>query len=71
MSRQAHTVTTFDAENVIQPISTSGIASLDRSGRVLATSLGEDAVLTDLDIGKFLARIEGVSNGIDPSGAVG
>ena len=71
MNREAHTVTTFEAENVIQPFSTSGIASLDRSGRVLATSLGEDAVLTDLDTGRFLARIEGVRNSIDPSGTVG
>ena len=33
--------------------------SLDSKGRVLATCLGEEALLTDLEDGKTLARIEG------------
>lgn len=34
--------------------------ALDQSGRILATPLGEDALLTDLNTGKQLAKIEGV-----------
>jgi len=36
--------------------------ALDLSGRILATTLGEDALLTDLDTGRQLARIEGVGS---------
>ncbi|TPX10456.1 uncharacterized protein E0L32_008675 [Thyridium curvatum] len=51
--------TTFEVENVIQPIFTGGSVALDNGARVLATTLGEDAVLTDLTNGKQLAKIEG------------
>lgn len=53
-------VTTFEAERVIQPIYTGGSVGLDGSGHILATCLGEDALLTDIRTGKQLARIEGV-----------
>ena len=55
--------TTYDIENTIQPIYTgaSGGAALDDAGRILATTLGEDALLTDLSTGKTLAKIEGAS----------
>lgn len=33
--------------------------SLETTGRILATTLGEEALLTDLNTGKELARIEG------------
>jgi U3 small nucleolar RNA-associated protein 13 len=52
--------TTFEAERVIQPIYTGGSVALDHTGRILATTLGEDALITDLNTGKQLARIEGV-----------
>ncbi len=52
--------TTFEAQRVIQPIYTGGSVALDKTGRILATCLGEDALLTDLNTGKQLARIEGV-----------
>lgn len=52
--------TTFEAEKVIQPIYTGGGVGLDGSGHVLATCLGEDALLTDIRTGEQLARIEGV-----------
>jgi len=52
--------TTYEAQRVIQPIYTGGSVALDSSGRILATCLGEDALITDLNTGKQLARIEGV-----------
>lgn len=51
---------TYEAERVIQPIYTGGDVALDSDGRVLATCLGEEALLTDLVSGELLARIEGV-----------
>ena len=54
--------TTFEPENTIQPIHTGVSVALDQSGRILATTLGEDALLTDLTTGKQLAKIEGVMN---------
>lgn len=52
--------TTFEVQRVIQPIYTGGSVALDTTGRILATCLGEDALITDLNNGKQLARIEGV-----------
>lgn len=56
--------TTFEPEHVIQPIYTGGSVALDRRGQVLATTLGEDALLTDLKTGRELARIDGVCQNI-------
>jgi len=61
MATKAPYQVTFDPENTIQPIYTGGSVSLDHTGRILATPLGEDALLTDLNTGKQLAKIEGVS----------
>ncbi len=52
--------TTFEVENVIQPIFTGGSIALVDGARLLATTLGEEAVLTDLRTGRLLAKIEGV-----------
>ena len=52
--------TTFDVEKVIQPIYTGGDVATDHEARILASCLGEEAVLTDLATGETLARIEGV-----------
>lgn len=52
--------TTFEAEKAIQPVFTGGSVGVDNGARVLATTLGEDAVLTDLTTGRRLAIIEGV-----------
>jgi hypothetical protein len=60
MANKAPSQTTFEPEHVIQPIYTGGSVALDQSGRILATTLGEDALLTDLNTGRQLARIEGV-----------
>ncbi|CAN8095824.1 unnamed protein product [Discula destructiva] len=51
--------TTFDPERVIQPIFTGGSVSLDNGATVLATTLGEDVVLTNLATGRQYARLEG------------
>ncbi|KAI0996397.1 putative U3 small nucleolar RNA-associated protein 13 [Podosphaera aphanis] len=51
--------TTFEVADTIQPIFTGGNIALDRNGGILATTLGEDALLTDLESGKHLAKIEG------------
>lgn len=61
MSQLAATSTTFDIENVVDPIYTGGSVALSEDGRVLVTTLGEDVLLTELASGKRLAKIEGVS----------
>ena len=53
-------ITTYQPERIIQPIYTGGDVLLDREGRILATCLGEEALLTNLRTGELLARIEGV-----------
>ena len=52
--------TTFEPERSIQPIYTGGDVALDNTGRILVTCLGGDAVLTYLETGEVLARIDGV-----------
>ena len=52
--------TTFEPTKSIQPIYTGGSIAVDRSGRILASCVGEDVLLTDLNTGERLARIEGV-----------
>ncbi|KAI9839622.1 MAG: hypothetical protein M1819_002248 [Sarea resinae] len=59
MAFRARIKTTFEPERTLQPIYTGGSVVLDHSGRILATCLGEDAVLTDLNTGEQLASIEG------------
>lgn len=59
MATRAAYKTTFEPERVSQPIYTGGSVALDYSGRILASTLGEEALLTDLDTGEELARIEG------------
>ncbi|KAL2179097.1 WD40-repeat-containing domain protein [Thermothelomyces heterothallicus CBS 202.75] len=51
--------TTFEVENVIQPIFTGGSVALENGARILASTLGEAAILTELNTGKRLAEIEG------------
>lgn len=61
MAYKAEYKTTFEPSRVIQPIYTGGAVALGKDGRLLATCLGEEALLTDLHTGRQLARIEGVS----------
>ncbi|KID87591.1 small nucleolar ribonucleoprotein complex subunit [Metarhizium guizhouense ARSEF 977] len=51
--------TTFDVEHVIRPIFTGGSIAIDNEAQILATTLGEDVVLTNPANGKHLAQIEG------------
>ena len=60
MSSRTKLTTTYHPERTIQPIYTGGDVALDREGQILATCLGEEALLTDLSTGELLARIEGV-----------
>ncbi|KAI9724445.1 MAG: hypothetical protein M1812_000513 [Candelaria pacifica] len=59
MASKAGVKTTFEPEKTIQPIYTGGSVALDATGRILATCLGEDVVLTNLDTGEQLAPVEG------------
>lgn len=54
--------TTFDVERVIRPVYTGGSVAIDNKAQILATTLGEDAILTSPSNGKHLAQIEGVSD---------
>jgi len=60
MATKAPFKTTFEVDQVIQPIFTGGAVALDNETCILATTLGEDAILTDHATGKLLARVEGV-----------
>ena len=60
MASRNRITTTYEPDRIIQPIYTGGDVALDEEGRILATCLGEEAALTDLDTGQLLARIEGV-----------
>lgn len=61
MAQRPQVRTTFEAAKVIQPIYTRGNVALDQEGKLLASCLDEDVVLSDLRTGGELARIEGVS----------
>ncbi|KAK2882725.1 hypothetical protein FQN49_000037, partial [Arthroderma sp. PD_2] len=66
--------TTFEPHKTIQPIYTGGSVSLDASGRLLATCIGEEALVIDLETGERLAQIEGdgelvTSISISPNGS--
>ncbi|KAH7318486.1 WD40-repeat-containing domain protein [Stachybotrys elegans] len=51
--------TTFDVDHVIRPIFTGGSVAIDNEARILATTLGEDVILSDPATGSQLALIEG------------
>ena len=52
--------TTFEASRTLRPIYTGGSTSLDASGHILLTCVGEDALIVDLETGDQLASLEGV-----------
>ncbi|KAK8180267.1 WD40-repeat-containing domain protein [Phyllosticta capitalensis] len=59
MAQKVGSKTTFEVSKTIAPIHVGGAVALSRNGRILATCLGEDALLTDLATGTELGRIEG------------
>lgn len=59
MSQRAAVRTTYEVDRTIQPIYGGGSVSLSEDGRILAASVGEDVLLTDLTNGRELGRIEG------------
>jgi U3 small nucleolar RNA-associated protein 13 len=61
MAARSKSLVTFAPVKVIQPIYTRGNISLSQDGRILASCLDEDVLLTDLGSGQELARLEGVS----------
>ncbi|KAI0977307.1 WD40-repeat-containing domain protein, partial [Xylaria arbuscula] len=59
MAAKAPYKTTFAASEVIRPIFTGGAVAIESNARILATTLGEDVILTDIKTGKHLGKIEG------------
>ncbi|KAK4897636.1 U3 small nucleolar RNA-associated protein 13 [Elasticomyces elasticus] len=59
MALRAETRTTFEPAHVIQPIYTGGAVALSEDGKLLASTLEEEVLITNLDTGAHLARIEG------------
>jgi U3 small nucleolar RNA-associated protein 13 len=51
--------TTYEVGRTLQPIYSGGSLSVSEDGRILAASLDEDVLLTDLTNGKELGRVEG------------
>lgn len=60
MALRTESKTTFAPSRVISPIYTGGGVALSEDGTLLATCLGDEVLLTHLDTGAHLARIEGV-----------
>ncbi|KAF2683535.1 WD40 repeat-like protein [Lentithecium fluviatile CBS 122367] len=59
MAQRAAVRTTYAVNRTIQPIYSGGALALSEDGRILAASLGDDVLLTDLTNGRDLGRIEG------------
>ncbi|KAI9766518.1 MAG: U3 small nucleolar RNA-associated protein 13 [Geoglossum simile] len=59
MASSPGTKITFEPAKSIHPIYTGGSVAADKTGRILATCLGEHVLVTDLTSGEQLARIEG------------
>ncbi|KAF4581846.1 small nucleolar ribonucleoprotein complex subunit [Ophiocordyceps camponoti-floridani] len=51
--------TTFESNRVLRPIYTGGSVAIDNEARILVTTLGENAILTNPANGKHLAQVEG------------
>lgn len=64
MAQRTAVKTTYEVDRTLQPIYSGGSLALSEDGRILAASLGEDVLLSDLATGKELARIEGDGEGI-------
>jgi U3 small nucleolar RNA-associated protein 13 len=60
MAHQIKIRTTFEPTKSIQPIFTRGNVALCKNGRILASCVEEDVLLSDLRTGTQLAKIQGV-----------
>ncbi|KAG9196673.1 putative U3 small nucleolar RNA-associated protein 13 [Alternaria panax] len=58
-AQRAAVKTTYDVGRTLQPIYSGGSLALSDDGRILAASLGEHVLLSDLTNGQELARVEG------------
>ncbi|KAA8913625.1 WD40-repeat-containing domain protein [Sphaerosporella brunnea] len=58
--------TTFKPSRVVQPFYSggAGCVALDSSGRILVTAYGDEAVITDIESGAEIARIDGLEDEI-------
>ena len=63
MTTRSKLVTTYDPQQVIQPLYTGGDVALSARGDLLVTCLTEEVVLSNLSNGRILARIDGVRSG--------
>jgi U3 small nucleolar RNA-associated protein 13 len=59
MAQRTPVKTTYALSRTLQPIYSGGGLAVSEDGRILAASLGEDAILTDLTNGRELGRVEG------------
>ncbi|CCT61110.1 hypothetical protein [Plenodomus lingam JN3] len=59
MAQRSAVKTTYEVARTLQPIYSGGSLALGEDGRILAASLGEDVLLTDLTNGRELGRVEG------------
>ncbi|SPN97618.1 related to UTP13 - U3 snoRNP protein [Cephalotrichum gorgonifer] len=59
MATKQPLTTTFDVGKVIAPIFTGGSIAIDNNVSILATTLGENVVLTDPATGRNITKIEG------------
>ena len=62
MAPNTNAKTTFEPQRIIRPIYTGGTVALSEDGKILATCLGEEVLLTNLDTGAHLAQTDGVSD---------
>ena len=60
MTSRSKLVTTYEPQQVIQPLYTGGDVALSEDGDLLATCLSEEIILSNLSDGNVLARIDGV-----------
>lgn len=60
MAQNIQLKTTYEVAKSITPIFTRGNVALSQDGRILATCLDEDVVISELHSGEEVARIEGV-----------
>lgn len=59
MAQRGSVRTTYEVDRTLQPIYSGGSLALSQDGRILAASIGEDVLLTDLTNGNELGRVEG------------